>query len=293
MEPLRCDFCNGNLVMDSSREFAVCEFCGTKYLRDVIQQKIQEVTGTVSVEGDVHTKEADFVIRGGVLEKYNGESTEVVIPDTVTTIGESAFQNLSITKVVIPESVTEIRYGAFSGTRLETVDLSKNLKEIPDHAFFKTPLKQIVIPSSVTKIGDYAFSETLLKEIVIPASVTIIGDRAFEKCPELETVYFMPGCNILVEGYAFLECGKLRKVVAPAQGKLSGRFSWSRCELLTEIENPEVVDKGEVVFGDSPIGEQFQSAAWRKEGKCQYCGNSFERTLLGKKCCRCGKRKDY
>ena len=55
MKPLRCDFCGGQLVMDESREFAVCEFCGTKYMKETVQQKIQEICGQVSVVGAVET----------------------------------------------------------------------------------------------------------------------------------------------------------------------------------------------------------------------------------------------
>ncbi|MBR1482217.1 MAG: hypothetical protein IJ598_04505 [Ruminococcus sp.] len=56
---LRCDFCNGGLVIDDSREFAVCEFCGTKYMASTLRAKIQEFRGTVNVEGAVETTTGD------------------------------------------------------------------------------------------------------------------------------------------------------------------------------------------------------------------------------------------
>ena len=52
---LKCDLCNGNLVIDDSRKFAVCEFCGTKYMASTLRAKIQEIKGTVRVEGAVET----------------------------------------------------------------------------------------------------------------------------------------------------------------------------------------------------------------------------------------------
>lgn len=55
MKPLRCDFCGGHLIMDKSREFAICEFCGTKYMKETIQDKIQEIRGQVSITGAVET----------------------------------------------------------------------------------------------------------------------------------------------------------------------------------------------------------------------------------------------
>ena len=80
-----------------------------------------------------------FQIENGLLEKYAEESDvkEVVIPDSVTAIGDYAFAWCSsLTSIVIPESVTAIGDGAFG-------DCSS--------------LTSIVIPDSVTAIGDYAF----------------------------------------------------------------------------------------------------------------------------------------
>ena len=59
MHALKCDFCGASLVMDKSREFATCEFCGTKYLKETIREKIQEIRGQVSVVGAVETVTGD------------------------------------------------------------------------------------------------------------------------------------------------------------------------------------------------------------------------------------------
>ena len=51
----------------------------------------------------------DFVIKEGVLEKYEGAGGSVRIPDGVSKIADSAFSRCSgVTEVVVPDSVTEI-----------------------------------------------------------------------------------------------------------------------------------------------------------------------------------------
>lgn len=59
-----------------------------------------------------------FVIKNGVLEKYTGNESDVIIPDVVTKIGNSAFDNCyDLKSVIIPDSVTSIGDEAFENCR--------------------------------------------------------------------------------------------------------------------------------------------------------------------------------
>ncbi|MDE5768808.1 MAG: leucine-rich repeat domain-containing protein [Oscillospiraceae bacterium] len=59
----------------------------------------------------------------GVLTKYTGIATEIIIPNGVTGIGDHAFQDCkNLTNIIIPDSVTNISKYAFNGC--------KNLKKI-------------------------------------------------------------------------------------------------------------------------------------------------------------------
>ena len=105
----------------------------------------------------------------GKLYLNNELVTELVIPDSVTEIGGSAFYNCkSLTSVVIPDSVTKIGSYAFYGC---------------------SSLTSVTIPDSVTSIGERAFYNCKsLTSMVIPDSVTSIGQGAFGGCSSLESI---------------------------------------------------------------------------------------------------------
>jgi uncharacterized protein YjdB len=109
--------------------------------------------------------------------------TGVTIPDSVTSIGYSAFYGCSsLTSMIIPESVTIIGEWAFYGcTKLTNVIISESVTSVGGYAFaYCSSLENITIPENVTEIGFFAFFECIgLKGIVIPRSVTNIGAAAF------------------------------------------------------------------------------------------------------------------
>ncbi|MBR3416123.1 MAG: hypothetical protein IKH09_05450 [Clostridia bacterium] len=70
MKPLKCEFCNGNLVVDSSLEFAVCEYCGVKYSKDALHNKIIEIRGVVeTVQGEAEKQR--LLNKAETLKKLN------------------------------------------------------------------------------------------------------------------------------------------------------------------------------------------------------------------------------
>ena len=79
---------------------------------------------------------------GYILKEYKGTSESVIIPDTykglpITEIGASAFYDKSniLGNLIIPESITKIGDFAFTYTGFTKVILSKNLKIIGEWAF--------------------------------------------------------------------------------------------------------------------------------------------------------------
>jgi len=123
---------------------------------------------------------------------YNFSSlTSITIGTSVTTIGNYAFQGCSsLISITIPNSVTSIGDGAFTGcTSLTSITLVEGLPAIGSGWFAGIPVTSIIIPNSVTSIGDGAFTGcTSLTNITIPSSVTSIGSGAFNGCSGLTSV---------------------------------------------------------------------------------------------------------
>ncbi len=112
-------------------------------------------------------------IQDGQLLGYYGEGGDIVIPNTVTIIGEEAFKdNDNVTSVTIPGSVQQISYAAFSGcTELEEIIFSDPVDGadmiIRLDAFVNCPkLTKIEIPATAVYVTANVFKDcTSLKEI--------------------------------------------------------------------------------------------------------------------------------
>ena len=126
----------------------------------------------------------DSVTSIGGSAFYRKGLTSVIIPNSITTIGDSAFVENHLTSVAIPDSVTTIGVEAFlfNNEKLTSVTLGSSVKVIGAYAFQDNELTSIVIPHSVTTIGAGAFhSNRLLSSVTIPDSVETIGSQAFNR----------------------------------------------------------------------------------------------------------------
>lgn len=114
-----------------------------------------EEVGTEADAVNLEPDENGFVIEDGELTGYQGTAAEIVIPDSVTSIGRSAFEDCSgLTSVTIPNSVTGIGYRAFRGcSGLTSVTIPDSVKSIDGFAFFDcSGLTSVVIPDGVKRI---------------------------------------------------------------------------------------------------------------------------------------------
>ena len=167
----------------------------------------------------------------------NGEEIkDLVIPNSVKSIGSNAFCNCSgLTSVTIPNSVTSIDYQAFSGcSGLTSVSIPNSVTSIGVNAFGGcSGLTSVTIPNSVTSIGDYAFRDcTSLTSVTIPNSVTYLS--GFSGCIGL-TSLIIPNSVTTIGSFAFSDCKNLTSVTIGSGVNTIENRPFTNCTELTDV----------------------------------------------------------
>ena len=122
---------------------------------------------------------------------YAGIS-KVRLPATLSKIETGALFQASITDIFLPDSVTWIGDFAFEGCKnLYKIRLSSKLERIGNFSFSDcTALTSIEIPDSVTTIEVGSFARTGLAEIELPAGVKHIAEYTFYDCAALSEIEY-------------------------------------------------------------------------------------------------------
>lgn len=156
-----------------------------------------ESNGIVYSFSDRH---GEVVVDENIVDGLNVYTGVCIIPSMVncdgynyrvTGIADGAFYNSKVAEVVMPNSVTKIGEEAFLGCdNLVNVTLSLSIKEIPRECFLGTGLVNIVLPEGVEKVGYGAFQDChSLHTVMLPSSLRRIDAYAFNDCHNLYEIY--------------------------------------------------------------------------------------------------------
>jgi len=127
------------------------------------------------------------------------------------------FGSNNLIKCIIPNSVTNIGNSVFQNCNsLTSVTIGNSVISIGERAFYGCSFTSIVIPDSVMYIGNSAFNGCRsLTSVTIGNSVTSIGNSAFMKCSNLTSIT-IPDSVTNISDYAFNECSNLTSIVSNA-----------------------------------------------------------------------------
>ncbi len=177
-------------------------------------------------------------INNGFFYNFYKNVTSVIIPNSVETIGGSAFLGWpKLVSVSIGDSVTTIGSNAFWGCpALVSVSVGNSVKTIEGSCFSGcTNLESIKLGESLQTIGSNAFENcSNLKSIIIPNSVISIGDWIFWKCENLSSVELGNSLQA-ISGGAFQGCINLKTIVIPNSVVSIGSQAFKDCTNLSYI----------------------------------------------------------
>ena len=145
---------------------------------------------------------------------YKSTNVEnLILPNTLTTIGEEMFYHSALKTIVIPESVETIERAAFCGCEnLSSFEIPARVKTIEEEVFcYCRSLTSIEIPANVKTIGDGAFSMSALTSIKIPTNVETIGNEAFSDCESLTSIEILANVKTIGNN-VFSLCKSLKTV---------------------------------------------------------------------------------
>lgn len=164
------------------------------------------------------------------------------IPNSVTTIGEAAFEYCSsLTSITIPNNIKEIKSCAFRlCTGLTSVHIINDMTDISEGAFIGcTSLKSINIPNNIEILYGGLFNDcTSLTSITIPHSVKDITDDVFMRCSSLNSIT-IPNSVEGIGSYVFYDCPSLTSIIVEENNpKYDSR---NNCNAIIETSSNKLI----------------------------------------------------
>lgn len=248
---------------------------------------------TIEVEGKLDN-EAISTINQDLKEVYESSSnikinldfSNAIITEleNANTNENAGFKNCkSLFSIILPQTITHIGEQTFSGcSSLEVINIPDSVTIIGENAFTNcSSLKEIVIPDSVNSIGKEAFLGcTSLKEISLSNAITTITEKLFYGCSSLQKISIPNSVNLINEG-VFAGCSALKEITIPFVGRSANELAGETavfgyifgCESYNGSKKTPVLNSStyyyipENLYKVTILGGQIQKGAF------YFCGN--------------------
>ncbi|GEM_PF-1551379 len=258
---------------------AVVMGCSPELTEIQIPEQVQNVPVTEihseAFRNDENLKSVEIpetVISIGYSAFYQSALERVNLPEHLTELGASAFYHTNISEITIPDGITDLNGGMFCGCEnLKLVNLPANLKTIGANAFSHCAIEEILIPETVTRIRWNAFQNcSALKEITLPESTAQIEDGVFQNCTNLKKITILNSACQIYDSPGTI-CNAYSEIELPPEGciaeiEIHAEFSG----IIRGYENSSAQKYAEnqgYLFEAIADSENFQSGDVSGDGK--------------------------
>ena len=189
--------------------------------------------------GNTSIKEGTLVIADEAFKGSKKLSTDLVLPNSVVTIGDGAFSSADLSKITIGEKVTYIGNKAFASSKIieiiyNAVDaktaIDMGMYDLTDNIFGyrMSDEVKITIGNKVIALPSGVFSNLNAKEIVFEKDSVCesIGDYAFYNCTLLSNIE-IPTSVVHIGNATFNGCSALTSIIIPTNVQTMGSASWT------------------------------------------------------------------
>ncbi len=164
----------------------------------------------------------------------------LVIPDSVTEVGDYAFDCNDLRSLTLSNNLKKIGFNAFSGTEetckenYSTLYIPHSVEYIDEGAFMHSGFGKIIINGTNLEIDAHAFAYSKFSELKIGSGVKSIGVCAFFKNLNLVKLEIENGVE-RIDTYAFSYCQNLQKIEIPESVNYFGKEAFYPCKRVETI----------------------------------------------------------
>lgn len=194
-----------------------------------------------------------------VLKDMWPHQEKLVIPNSVTFIGEAAFEDCQMDTLIISDNVEYLPDRAFQYCQTDHIHLPAKLKHIGKYALYDNYMYNLVLPDGLETVEGNAFGRLMACRLVIPKSVRRIDEEAFADI-SVDTIDIQAPLET-ISNYAFSNCPYTKKLILPPTVKRIGMYAFSGSD-LTDCKLPDGLEEiGIGAFAGAAFMEEWHIPA--------------------------------